>query len=264
MRITLAFIRAAFHNTYIYRLDFWLRLVSAGIMMYAMYSLWSILYAQNPDAFGMTRDQMVTYGMLGVIIHPIMDAASFVQYYIGEQVRQGTLELDLMKPLNFIFHMFSRHFGMFFVLVILQSLPAFLIAIIFLGLRFPATPQQALVFVLSLFLGYLIFFAISLIIGLLSIVTLRIDSYEWAYESLVFFASGQFIPLWMFPSSLAAIIAVLPFKNVYFVPMSIYIGAVEGNLYNLLLSQAAWVMGLFLLVQIFWMWVQRRLTVQGG
>lgn len=264
MRVIWAFIRAAFHNTYIYRLDFWVRLVSAVIMMYATYSLWNILYRQNPDAFGMSREQMTTYGVLGMMLAPVLDTAVFVQFYIGEQVRQGTLELDLMKPLSFLFHMFSRHLGLFVVQILLQGVPAFLFAYLFLDFGLPATPWLALVFILSLFLGFLIFFAVSLLIGLLSIITLKIDSYAWAYFSLVRFASGQFVPLWMFPPVLAALVAILPFKNVYFVPMSIYIGAVEGSLAPLILSQVAWAAGLFGVAYLFWLRVQRWITVQGG
>lgn len=264
MRVTLAFIRSAFHNTYIYRSDFWIRLLSGCIMMYATYSLWNILYQQNPGAFGMERVQMVTYGVLGVIMYPIMDSAMFVQYYMAEQVRQGTLEMDLVKPLNFIFHMFSRFLGFLCVQAALQSLPAFFVAALFLEFRLPATPELALAFFISLLLGYLIFFALSLMMGMLSIITLKIDSLDWAYDSLVRFSSGQFVPLWMFPPVVGAIVAFLPFKQVFFVPMSIYIGAADSPLSTLLLSQAAWAIVLFGLSQLLWLRVHRRITIQGG
>jgi len=264
MRVIIAFIRNAFQNTYIYRVDFWLRLLASFIMMYATYSLWNILYTQNPTAFGMNREQMTTYGVLGMMLAPVLDSASFVQYFIGEQVRQGTIELDMVKPLNFIFHMFSRNLGMFFVQVLLQGLPAFFFAVAFLDFGLPPTPWHTLMFVCSLLLGYLIFFAISLILGMLSIVTLKIDSYIWAYFSLVRFASGQLIPLWMYPPVLGAIVAFLPFKDVYFTPMSIYIGAVEGDPARLIVSQVIWVIGLYSIVQLFWLRVNRRITIQGG
>ena len=64
--------------------------------------------------------------------------------------------------------------------------------------------------------------------------------------------------------ALAAIAAVLPFQAVYFVPMSIYVGAYEGSLENALLSQAAWAVGLFLAARLCWARVQRRITIQGG
>lgn len=124
MRIIYAFIRTAFHNTFIYRLDFWVRQVSVFIMMYAFYSLWSILYRQSPNAFGMDLERMTTYGVLGVLLGPIMDSATSTWWYIGEQVRMGTLELDLMKPLDFILHMLFRNLGEFCVTLFMRGLPS--------------------------------------------------------------------------------------------------------------------------------------------
>jgi hypothetical protein len=43
MKVLYAFIRAAFHNAAIYRIDFWTRLWSMFIMAYVTHSLWSIL-----------------------------------------------------------------------------------------------------------------------------------------------------------------------------------------------------------------------------
>jgi len=68
----------------------------------------------------------------------------------------------------------------------------------------------------------------------------------------------------MFPSPLAAIAAALPFQAVYFVPMSIYVGAHEGSLVRPLLAQAVWAIGLLLAGRFFWARVQRRITIQGG
>jgi len=264
MNVLFAFIRAAFHNAWIFRLDFWLITPGLFIMMYARHSLWSILYQQSPHAFGMGLERMTTYGVLGVLLIPIMRSAMRIQYYIAEQVRLGTLELDLMKPLDFMFHMLSRSVGDLGVELLTRLAPGVLFAYLFLGFRPPISVQAGLAFLVSLALGYLVIFVLSFLMGMLSIITLDIRSYTWAYNSLVRFASGQVVPLWMFPPALAAIAAALPFQAVYFVPMSIYVGAYEGSLKNALLSQAAWAVGLFLAARLIWARVQRRVTIQGG
>ena len=264
MSVLFAFIRTAFHNAWIFRLDFWLITPSLFIMMYASHSLWSILYQQSPHAFGMDLERMTTYGVLGILLLPIMRSAMRIQYYIAEQVRLGTLELDLMKPLDFMFHMLSRSVGDLGVELLTRLAPGVLFAYLFLGFRPPISVQAGLAFLVSLALGYLVIFVLSFLMGMLSIVTLDIRSYAWAYNSLVRFASGQVVPLWMFPPALAAIAAALPFQAVYFVPMSIYVGAYEGSLGNALLSQAAWAVGLFLAARLCWARVQRRVTIQGG
>ncbi len=264
MKVLYAFIRASFHNASIYRVDFWVSLLSVLIMMYASYSIWFILYQQSPNAFGMTLERMTTYGVLGMLLIPIMNSALITQTYIAQQVRLGTLEIDLMKPLDFIFHMFCRNLGEFSVQLLTRGLPGLLFACLFLDFRPPASLRAGLVFLLSLSLGYMVFFGINLLMGMLAIVTLDIRSYTWAFSSLVRFASGQLVPLWMFPPLLGAIMAALPFKDVYFVPISIYIGAYQGSLTRALLGQAVWAAGLFLTARLIWSRLQRRITVQGG
>jgi ABC-2 type transport system permease protein len=208
-------------------------------MMYASYSLWTILYGQIPDAFGMDLETMTTYGVLGMLLISFVDAASDVSYYIAEQVRLGTLELDLMKPLDFILHMFYLNLGEFVLLLVTNGLPGLLFAYLFLDFNPPVSLEAGLAFVISLFLGYLVFFGISFLMGMLSIVTLDIPG-------------------------LAAIITVLPFKDIYFAPMSIYVGAQQESLEAILLSQVLWAVGLILASWLVWSRVQRRIQVQGG
>jgi ABC-2 type transport system permease protein len=207
---------------------------------------------------------MTTYGVLGILLIPIMRTAWITQYYIAQQVREGTLELDLMKPLDFMFHMFGRNVGELSVELLMRFVPGLIFAHLFLGFGPPPNAQAALAFLVSLALGYLVLFGISFLFGLLSIVTLDIRSYAWAFNSIMRLASGQLVPLWMFPPVLAAIAAALPFQAVYFVPMSIYIGARRGIVAKALLSQAAWAVGLFIAARFLWVRVQRRVTVQGG
>jgi ABC-2 type transport system permease protein len=264
MRVLKAFIRRAFATTFIYRLQFWLYIAGMFIMMYATYSIWSILYKQSPNAFGMDIERMRTYGVLGAMLMIIMDSAEMTQWYIAEQVRQGTLELDLLKPLDFMFHMFCSNAGALISEVVVILLPCLVFAYLVLDFRPPPDANAALGFVASLALGYLIFFFANFIVGLLSIITLDIRSYSWAYNSLVRFTSGQIVPLWMFPAPLAAIMGALPFQAVFFVPMSIYIGAYEGSITEALAFQAAWAVGLFTVARLFWARVQRRITIQGG
>ena len=193
-----------------------------------------------------------------------VDAASDVSYYIAEQVRLGTLELDLMKPLDFIIHMFYINLGEFVLLLVTNGLPGLVFAYLFLDFNPPVSLQAGLAFLLSLFLGYVVYFGISFLMGMLSIVTLDIRSYSWAFWSVVQFASGQLVPIWMFPPAFAAVVLALPFKDIYFAPMSIYVGAQQGSLAEILLSQFMWAVGLIFASWLVWQRVQRRIQVQGG
>src|SRR5690606_6770752 len=117
---------------------------------------------QNPAAFGMSLEQMTTYGALGMLLIPIMGAADEAQRYIAAQVRQGTLDVDLLKPLGLLYHVFCRSVGQFFVLLITRGIPGFLFAALFLKIALPQGWVATFTFLLSLPLGFMVYFAINL------------------------------------------------------------------------------------------------------
>lgn len=264
MRVLLGFVRTAFRDAAIYRVDFWLGLLSACFVMYAVASIWSLLYQQSPGAFGVSRDQMMTYAVLGVVLSPVMWTANQVRTYIAGQVRSGSLEIDLMKPLDFMLHMLVRNVGEVAVMLVLRSLPGFLFAYLVLRIGLPTSASSAAAFGVSVVLGYLVAFGISFLIGLLSLVTHDIRSYTWAFNAIIRFASGEAIPLWLFPPVLGAVVATLPFQAMYFMPMSIYVGAAPQSLAGTLGAQLLWVVGVLLLCRLAWWRCQRRVVVQGG
>lgn len=143
MKLVLAFTRAAYQKTAVYRLDFWAGQLSNIVMMLAGYYLWLALYENRPAAFGVTASQMTTYGVLGMLLQPVMGVSSEVQRYLAQQVRLGTLETDVMKPVDFVRLLFSRSMGEFLVELLLHGLPGLLFAALFLDLHAPPTWQTA-------------------------------------------------------------------------------------------------------------------------
>lgn len=263
MRVFWAFTRQAFHNSAVYRFEFWLRLFSIYILMYCVYWVWRTLYTQSPGAFGVSLEQMVTYGILGMALEIFLDVGP--EWYIAQQVRTGAIDTDLMKPLDFHHHMLARSTGeMLFGLGIL-AVPAFLIGHYLFELRLPATLTDGLLFLISLVFSFLVFFHISFLLGSLTVVTLDIRSIAWAYFSLVSFFSGQIVPLWLFPDLVRRIAELLPFQAIYYIPMSIYIKTLTGNAALQALGiQAFWTVLLVLVSRWAWNKVHTRLTVQGG
>jgi ABC-2 type transport system permease protein len=231
--------------------------------MYSVYWVWKTLYTQSPGAFGVSLEQMVTYGILGMTLEIFLDVGP--EWYMATQVRTGAIDTDLMKPLDFHFHMLARSAGeMLFGLGIL-ALPAFVIGYYLFDLRLPGDAITTLLFAVSLLFSFFVFFHISFLLGTLTVVTLDIRSISWAYYSLVSFFSGQIVPLWLFPDFLRKISELLPFQAIYYIPMSIYIKTLSGrDALQALGLQAFWAIVLVLFSRWAWSRVHARLTVQGG
>lgn len=263
MKLFWAFTRQAFHSTAIFRFEFWMRLVFVYILMYTIYWVWKTLYTQTPGAFGLSLQQMITYGILGMALEIFLDVGP--EWYISNQVRTGAIDTDLMKPLDFHIHMLARSAGeMMFSLSVL-ALPSFVIGYYLFHLRLPEDMTTTLLFGVSLVFSFLVFFHIGFLLGILSVITLDIRSIAWAYYSMVSFFSGQIVPLWLFPDFLRKISEALPFQAVYYIPMSIYIKRLSGSTALQAVGlQVFWALVLAWLARWAWSRVHVRLTVQGG
>jgi ABC-2 type transport system permease protein len=89
--------------------------------------------------------------------------------------------------------------------------------------------------------------------------------FSFTYFALVRFASGQIVPLWMYPDVLQPILNFLPFKSVFYTPLAIFNGVLQGSaLTSALLTQTAWMVGLFVVARLVWGRIHHSLIVQGG
>ena len=263
MKIFWSFARQVFHTTAIYRFNFWIRAATVLLLMSSMYWVWTTLYIQRPGAFGVTLEQMVTYGVLAMAFSVIFYTGP--QYYMALQVRTGAIDTDLLKPLDFHLHMLARSVGeMLFRLGVL-SLPSLVIGYFLYDLELPPDAATGALFAISLLLGYLVNFHLEFLLGSLSVLTLDIHSLSWGYMSLSAFFAGQVVPLWLFPGFIGAVAELLPFKSIFYLPMSIYIGKLSGAaVVEAVRFQLIWLATLVLVSRWAWNRVHTRLVSQGG
>ena len=264
LRTGAAFIRNEFFNATVYRTVFWLRLVYTFLMMYSVGYVWRALYATGTGRMDWTLPQMITYAVMGVALESIMLPYYGPQSYIMEQVRKGTIEMDIMKPLDFQFYMFAKNIGSLLVRLGLLVVPSLIVAYFMFGLQLPCT-GILLAFTLSLILAILVSFLLNYMLGLLSMVTMNIRNIFWGYNAMLRFFSGQSVPLWLFPGSLEIISTMLPFRCIYSIPMSIYIDSYQGAaLWGQLGRQALWCAILFICSRLMTKRVLTKLMIQGG
>lgn len=248
----------------IYRFDFWLRVSTILLLMWSIRWVWVALYEQHPETFGVSLEQMVTYGVLSMAVHNLFYSFG-VHYYISRQVRSGAIDVDLLKPLDFHVHMLARSLGEMLFRLFIMIIPAILCGYLLFGLQPPATSLAGFWFAVTLLIGYLISFHLEFLLGSLSLVTLEIHSIDWAFNALTRFFSGQFVPLWLFPGVLGTLAAVLPFGSVLATPLSIYNGVLSGETLPPAIGlQLFWLVALTLVSRWLWGRIQMRIVSQGG
>lgn len=148
----MAFLRNEFYNMSIYRVSFWINLFYTFLMMYSVGYVWRALYAANPNVSGVPLPQMISYAVLGVALEAILHPRNGPQIYIMEQVRKGTIEMDIMKPIDFQFYMFAKNMGSIAVRFLFLVLPSLIVAFFLFSLKLP---DLSAAFWLSLQLGFL-------------------------------------------------------------------------------------------------------------
>lgn len=264
MRTGMAFLRNEFYNMSIYRVSFWINLVYTFLMMYSVGYVWRALYAANPGVTGVPLPQMISYAVLGVALEAILHPRNGPQIYIMEQVRKGTIEMDIMKPIDFQFYMFAKNMGSIAVRFLFLVLPSLIVAFFLFSLKLPDL-SALFGFLFSLVFSIIVSFFLNFILGLLSMITMNIRNINWGYNALLRFFSGQMVPLWIFPSALGVISDFLPFRCIYAIPMSIYIGNYAGmDMLRVLGVQFTWILVLGLLSRLLMKRVFARVMIQGG
>jgi len=263
MKLFWSFARQNFHALAAYRFDFLLRASSIIILMYGTRWLWVTLYTQRPGAFGVSLQQMVTYGVLSMAIQNLFYTDP--PYYMARQVRTGAIDLDLLKPLDFHFHMLARSTGEMLFRVCVLALPGMLIGYFLFDLQLPANWQAGFFFVVAFLLGYLVSFHLGFLLGLLAFVSIEIHSIDWAFQATARFFSGQLIPLWLFPGVLGFLADILPFRSIFFTPLSIYAGVLQGGAVARAIGfQLLWLAILLSISHWLWRRIQVRIISQGG
>ncbi len=259
-----AFIRTEFYDLSIYRASFWFRQLYTFLMMYSVGYVWKALYASSSSVMSVGLSDTITYAVLGVALESIMHPSNGPQMYMMEQVRRGSIEMDIIKPIDFQFYMLCKNMGQIIVKLLFLVIPSLVVAHFLFELAIPSL-GLFLVFLLSLFLGILVSFLLNFILGLMSMITMNIRNINWGYNATLRFFSGQMVPLWLFPGLLSIFSNILPFRCIYAIPMSIYIGNYNGfSLLSVMNVQLLWVCILFICTRFLMNNIFRKLLIQGG
>jgi len=148
---------------------------------------------------------------------------------------------------------------------LLRCLPILLLSVAFLGLRPPANPATAAWFAASILCAALLVAAWTTWITSTLFWTISGAGIARIGPVLTMAASGQLVPLAVFPDSMRSVLSWLPFAGMVDIPFSIWTGAAPPQEWGLLLSrQVGWTIVLILVGRWTLARGLRRLAVQGG
>ncbi|WP_375519731.1 ABC transporter permease [Paenibacillus medicaginis] len=256
------FLELSFKEKYAYRFDFYISILASILLIVVQVNVWQALYQESSVAAA-SLDQMVTYVLLSSIILALTNSEAASK--IGRKMEDGSIISDFTKPISFRNYLFAEDLGNNAFRVIFVAFPSVVVTALFFGFSWEGDRMNSTLFFAALALGVLISFYIKYIIGMF-VFWLETSWYIHFFVSTVFtLFSGSVIPLWFYPDWLAAVSYVLPFRLIFFEPISIFLNKYSPkDAVSIIGAQVLWLVILVLFERLLWFNAQKKIVVHGG
>jgi len=257
------YLRVSFQTVLAYRARYFVGVVTYLVHVAVYYFLYKALFHGGGSIKGYDLSSMVTYVAVGWVSKSFY--LNYIDHELAHDVRMGQIAMDLIKPVDFQLMYYFRGYGQSLFRIVLFTPPIVLATWLVFPVQGPAGAGHLALFFLSTFLSALIYLGINYLFGIVAVFFLSIEGVLYPKNLMIELFSGLLIPIDWFPGWFQTLSALLPFQSIAFVPLSIYLGRLEGAaLAGALGMQLLWAAGLFLAGRGLWAVGRRRILVQGG
>lgn len=258
------FIRRSLLYVTFYRTNFYMSIFNVFIKVFAITMLWRSLYASLGviSYKGYMLSDIVVYSIASIALAQTLSWWDGPQGEMLSHVQSGKISIYLLRPISYLKYMFYSTLGDYIVNFLFYTSP-----IMFLGFlvnRFSIEHgQQIFHFFIMICLAAVLLFLINFCIGLITFITFDLRGILHLMHGILFLLSGQFIPFTFYPPLLRKVISFLPFRYIFYYPLSLLLGQEELTSHALLLV-IFWIIILYGVVQLFWQKLSVRVNIQGG
>jgi ABC-2 type transport system permease protein len=238
-----------FKTAIAYRAHFFVGLIRVPITLLIYYYLWRSIfgYAGAEVIKGYTFADMLSYYAVSMIVGII--AYCDVDEWISGDIRAGLVVADFLRPVSYIWNLFSVFFGLRVFAFFVEALPALFIAVFFIHTSLPSLINSAM-FIVSVALAYLLNYLMSFCLGLAAFWFNEVHGLIKAKNALMAFLEGSLIPLAFFPLFFQGISQFLPFQYLRFIPVNIFLQKYSlAEALALLGIQAVWLVLFYFIAQ---------------
>lgn len=268
IRIYLPFTLNEFKRNLAYKGSFYLFILCSTFTAFISYYLWMAIYGSSETGVlgGLTRDEMVVYVFMTYITSSIVSVG--LTKYINEDVREGTVAVNLIKPIDYRMSLIAKSLGTaaynFLVPTVFIWIGLEIYKVSALGMK-AASLSTIILYCVSTLFSILIFLLFDFCFGMMAFLTTYMFGLNMAKGAILGFLTGQLIPISFFPEVLQRVFDFLPFSSMNYTPVMIYLGKYTGSdLAAVLVRQAVWVIILYVLGTYLWKKITKRLIVLGG
>lgn len=225
--------------------------------------LWKALYVNNIEKC----IYMINYSIMAQLL------ASFYSLQSSNKlcgsIRSGVIAYEMIRPIDYIVRLFFEDIGYIVVKLISVVLPMIIVSKLFFNLYVPSI-TAIIMFLFSIFLSIIILFLIRIIVSMICFWAIEAWSLIILLDIVISFFSGRFLPGWIMPESIQAVMNYLPFIWIYQKPIQVYLaeigeftGSSESFVYSLTI-QLVWIFILYAVQHFLWSKAVKKLVIQGG
>lgn len=253
-----------------YGANFFVFVFGGFVRVFLMFFLWQAIFLSGGQETlnGFTFPQMVVY-LFGVELVLRLVFASDTDWLVGMEIRDGSIAMQLIKPISYTGRLFAQGLGGLFFESLFVVTP---LVLVFSGLGFAFVPGLALpgpaewaAFALCILLAYILVFFFNLSFGFLAFYLKNLWGLGNFKYNVINILSGALIPLAFFPEAVQPVLKALPFSSLVHIPISALLGKLTGlELWQAWGMQLVWILVFWGLSRFIYAGAVRRLTVQGG
>lgn len=263
-RVYLAFARTSFQMRMQYRVANLAGLTTNFFFLVVQIFVYTGFYAAAREPQPLSLTDIRTYVVLCqsfLLLMPLWGGRS----EIAETVKDGSVALQLVKPVDFQAYWFADALGTAFYYLLMRSLPTFWLGKLIFGAVFPQQLDIGIAFAVSMLLAICLSIAITVSVRSVAFWTLDATGVNYIAHTVITFFSGLLVPISLWPEWVARIARWLPFEGLIDIPFSIYLGTLTGtDIWLAIGKQVVWTLvfigiGRVLITRGF-----SRLVIQGG
>lgn len=222
----------------------------------------------NEGESDFTVPQMASYVWLGQIFFVMFGYFDLCKQEISRKIMNGDIAYELIRPINLYDNWFQIAYSKPLGNLLVRGIPVLVISLCLpagIGLMFPSSLLNFLLFVVSTLISSLLTASISMIAYIITLYTLSSTGVFAFMVAIGNLLSGGIIPIPMLPKPVAFVFNFFPFRYVSDLPFRLYIGNINGIDALIQISiQIAWTIGLILVGKLIMKRKINKLVVQGG
>lgn len=238
------------------------RMFFLTVILYIFMCVWKTTFA-NAGATrfgGYSVEEIIWYLAFAECI--IMSSPR-VTPLVDEDVRTGSIAVQLVRPLSYPLYRLASTFGEQVVKFAVTAIAAGLIAFAFAGV--PESMATGLLFAaLVLPLAFVLDFLGYFIVGLGAFWFEDTTGLALIYSRLTMIAGGMLLPLELFPENFQVVLKALPFGYIVNGPARLFVHPDVTTLSVVLVNQVMWVVLLGLVVAAIYRKALNRIALNGG